>query len=158
MSCDVALAAYRILASAGPAGPAPQPATAVAGPTSVAREPLFADIVGRAGRLKARVEHYRNPALKAAAKAASLPRFDHFQAEVADLAALDMKGHEELARRGTDGDLKCILKGISVDLGVKLGELMKAPTGAAQDRALRDMAYLLNDNVEVITAPPTPPA
>ena len=68
-----------------------------------------------------------------------------------------MKGHEELAKRGTDGDLKCILKGISMDLGKKLSELVQAPTGAAQDVALRDMAYLLNDNVEVITAPPAPP-
>src|SRR4051794_1051370 len=104
MSCDVALAAYLILASTGPAGPPPQPA-AVAAPTPVAREPLFADIVGRAGRLKAQVERYRSPALKDASRAVSLPRFDRFQAEVAGLAALDMKGHEELARRGTDGDL-----------------------------------------------------
>jgi len=76
---------------------------------------------------------------------------------VGELAALDMKGHLELAQRGVDGDLKCILKGISQDLGVKLRDLGQAASGAAQDQALRDMAYLLNDNVEVITAPPAPP-
>ena len=157
MSCDAALAAYLFLASAQPGAP-PAPVPALAAPTSVSREPLFADIVQRAGRLKARVEGYRTPALRTAARPASLPGFGKFQSEIGDLAALDMQGHVELAKRGTDGDLKCILKGISVDLGVKLGQLMKAPSGTAQDLALRDMAYLLNDNVEVITAPPAPPA
>ena len=33
-----------------------------------------------------------------------------------------------------------------------------AATIKAQDLALRDMVYLLNDNVEVITAPPKPAA
>ena len=155
MSCDVALAAYLFLASTGPAT---QPAVvpALSAPASVAHEPLFADIVARAGKLKAQVESYRTPALKASAAASPLPGFDGFKARIGDLAALDMKGHEELARRGTDGDLKCILKGISADLGAKLRDLAGAPTGAAQDHALRDMAYLLNDNVEVITAPPKP--
>ena len=69
-----------------------------------------------------------------------------------------MKGHIELKARGTDGDLKCILKGISQDLPLKLGDLKTAATGSAQDEALKQMAYLLNDNVEVITAPPAPPA
>jgi len=152
MSCDVAIAAYLFLASTGAAPtPAPQPAAVV----SVAKEPLFADIVGRAGKLKAQTERYRK-ALKAAPTAA-LSDFSGFQAEIARLAELDMKGHEELARRGTDGDLKCILKGISQDLGAKLHELTGAASGADQDAALRDMAYLLNDNVEVITAPPAPP-
>jgi hypothetical protein len=157
MSCDVALAAFLVLASAQP-GPPPVAIPAVAAPTSVAAEPLFADIVRRAGKLKAQVDGYRTPDLKAAAAARALPGFDGFEARIGELAALDMKGHVELAARGTDGDLKCILKGISQDLGVKLHALAAAPTGAAQDLALRDMDYLLRDNVEVITAPPTPPA
>jgi hypothetical protein len=68
-----------------------------------------------------------------------------------------MQGHVELAKRGTDGDLKCILRGISQDLPKKLADLTAAKTGPDQDQALRDMSYLLNDNVEVITAPPAPP-
>ena len=82
--------------------------------------------------------------------------FDAFSARIGELAALDQKGHEVLKARGTDGDLKCILHGISQDLPLKLGEIGKAATGKDQDAALRDMAYLLNDNVEVITAPPAP--
>jgi hypothetical protein len=154
MSCDVAVAAYLFLASTGSA-PAPAPIPVAV--ESVAREPLFAEIVGRAGRLKAQVERYRKPELKASPAPAKLQGFPAFEAEVAHLAELDMKGHEELARRGTDGDLKCILRGISQDLGVQLRELSQALSGAAQDAALKDMAYLLNDNVEVITAPPAPP-
>jgi hypothetical protein len=153
MSCDVALAAYLFLASTSPAGPAPQ-----AAPPSVASEPLFADIVGRAGRLKSEVDAYRETqGLKAASARIALPGMERFEKDVQDLAALDMQGHVELAKRGTDGDLKCILKGISQDLPVKLRQLEQASTGAAEDTALRDMAYLLNDNVEVITAPPAPP-
>ncbi|OYX33635.1 MAG: hypothetical protein B7Y99_07090, partial [Caulobacterales bacterium 32-69-10] len=91
------------------------------------------------------------------AKAAKpLSKLDRFEKKVAALSDADMKGHLELAKRGTDGDLKCILRGISQDLPKKLDELMKAATPATQEIALRDMAYLLVDNVEVITAPPQP--
>ena len=44
------------------------------------------------------------------------------------------------------------------DLDVKLKALETATAQADRDAALRDMAYLLNDNVEVITAPPQAPA
>ena len=154
MSCDVAMAAYLLLASTGPSGPAPAPAIV----TPVSAEPLFADIVGRAGRLKSQVDGFRSAGdLAASAEARPLPGLSRFDAEVRALAALDMQGHLELAKRGTDGDLKCILKGISQDLPLKLLQVEQAPNGAAEDKALRDMAYLLNDNVEVITAPPAPP-
>jgi hypothetical protein len=158
MSCDVAVTAFLIFASTGPGGHQPLliPAVATAAPQSVAREPLFADIVGRAGRLKAAIEAYRNPSLAASPQARALPRFDTVQKQIEELAALDMQGHLELAKRGTDGDLKCILKGISQDLPLRLKDVQAAATGKAQDQALRDMAYLLNDNVEVITAPPRP--
>jgi len=65
-----------------------------------------------------------------------------------------MKGHLTLAERGTDGDLKCILKGISQDLPVKLEAMQDAKDEAARKEALTDMSYLLRDNVEVITTPP----
>ena len=65
------------------------------------------------------------------------------------------QGHLLLAKRGTDGDLKCILRGISQDLPLKLDAVTTAATPKDRDLALRDMAYLLNDNVEVITTPAT---
>ena len=156
MSCDVAVAAFLMFASAGPGAPA-QMNFAVAAPASVAGEPLFADIVRRAGRLKGQVETYRR-GLSAAPAPLALPRFDQFSAEVGRLAVLDQQGHELLKARGAVDDLKCILHGIAQDLTVKLAAVAAAKTGREQDLALRDMAYLLSDNVEVITAPPQPAA
>jgi len=163
MSCDVAAAAFLFLASAGPAPAAPLiriDAQALApAPQPVAKEPLFIDIVRKAAQLKADTEAYRRQTSKAKADAAALvlPKFGDFQARIAALSDLDMQGHLELAKTGADGDLKCILKGISQDLPKKLTELEGAKTAPDQDQALRDMSYLLNDNVEVITAPPAPP-
>lgn len=160
MSCDVAAAAFLFLAASGPghAGPVVRIEAPAAAPISaLAREPLFADIVRKAAQLKADTESYRLETAKAASAPLALPRFDDFQAGIGTLSDLDMKGHLELAKRGTDGDLKCILRGISQDLPKKLADLTAAKTAPDQDQALRDMSYLLNDNVEVITAPPAPP-
>lgn len=148
MSCDVAAAASLYFAAlTGPQAPQGHLVhllrTADA-PLSVAKEPLFADIVTRAGKLQGKVEAMR--ATKSGPDAA-------FRADVARLAELDMKGHVTLKERGTDGDLKCILRGISQDLPVKLKDLADATDDKARDKALREMGYLLRDNVEVITTP-----
>lgn len=157
MSCDVAVAAFLMFAQANPAdAPAPMPAVSVA-PPSVASEPLFKDIIGRAGRLRTEVQAYR-AGEAGAADPIALPKFDAFQSDIGQLAALDQKGHEVLVARGTTDDLKCILHGISQDLPAKLAAVSAAKTGHDQDLALRDMDYLLRDNVEVITAPPQPAA
>ena len=143
MSCDAAASlAFLWLASTSPVSPGPGMS---APPAAVAQEPLFADIVKRAGALKADVDGVR------AGKA--LPA--DFKVQIGELAALDMQGHLLLAKRGTDGDLKCILRGIAQDLPLKLEAVTTAATPKDRDLALRDMAYLLNDNVEVITTPPT---
>jgi len=154
MSCDVAASMTLWLAalSAHPQAETArllQPVVAVVASNGLAHEPLYADIVSRAKALKKQVQRYE-------AAGGATPDFDSFKTRVEALAALDMKGHLDLAARGTDGDLKCILKGISQDLPKKLDELAAA-AGPAKIKALTDMAYLLNDNVEVITAPPKPP-
>lgn len=144
MSCDaIAFSAFLWLASAGPGGPQVQPA-----PIAVAAEPLFAEIVRRAGGLKTEAEQLRTDA-------APLP--DAFKLQIGELSELDMKGHLDLKARGVDGDLKCILKGISQDLPLRLKDVETAADAKARDAALREMVYLLRDNVEVITAPPKPP-
>ena len=129
----------------------PVVSTVPAASNPLAKEPLFAKIVGEAKALGATVETY----IGDAHAAKPLPGLDKFQKRVAALSDLDMKGHLELASRGTDGDLKCILRGISQDLPKKLDDLMKADKPPAQEAALKEMGYLLNDNVEVITSPPT---
>jgi hypothetical protein len=143
-------------AQAGAAPAVVQPAPV---PASVAGEPLFVDIVGRARGLKAQTETYRAALPKTPdTAAAALKGFDLFQGKIAELSALDMKGHVTLKERGAVDDLKCILRGISQDLPEKLKAVAEAKTVKDQDLALRDMVYLLNDNVEVITAPPQPAA
>jgi hypothetical protein len=162
MSCDVAAAAFLLLASAHtgqPAQPVWTPVAAVspmAAPSSVAGEPLFADIVKRAGALRGAVTDYRKALATAAAAPAALPAYDAFTQKIGELAALDQQGHVLLKARGTDGDLKCILHGISQDLPLKLAAVGAAKTAHDEDLALRELDYLLRDNVEVITAPPAP--
>jgi hypothetical protein len=94
----------------------------------------------------------------AAGPASCLPGSAACRQRLTVLAGLDMQGHTLLAQRNTDGDLKCILRGISQDLAAKLEALETASTPQARETALRDMSYLLNDNVEVITSPPQPQA
>lgn len=162
MSCDaVASAAFLLLTAFSPAEPAMLHRTAAVAAAPAAnplvREALFADIIGRARVLKDEVEMLRSESANGAAAVESLPRFTSFKDQIAALAELDMKGHFTLAERGTDGDLKCILRGIAQDLPLKLKDMTAAKDTAARDLALREMAYLLVDNVEVITAPPAPP-
>jgi hypothetical protein len=154
MSCDAAAAGMIWLASlvGGPAQPSllqtiDAPA-ASAGVSALSREPLYAEIVGRAQALEAKVDARRKTG-------AAIPDFAAFKGQVEALSALDMKGHLDLAARGTDGDLKCILKGISQDLPRKLADLSAATTPKARATALDELFYLLRDNVEVITTPAT---
>ena len=144
MSCSAAAMLSALWLAAAPAGAGP----AAAPPSAVAIEPLFADIVKRAGALKAEVEAF---------KGTDAPIGEAFRTKVGELAALDMQAHRILAERNLDGDLKCILRGISEDLPLKLQALEQAKSGAERDMAIADMGYLLNDNVEVITAPPQAP-
>jgi hypothetical protein len=162
MSCDaISMSLTLWLAAAGPNG---APATlqnqlaVITTPASVAQEPMFADIVKRAKGLKAEVETYRQATVGPDGKIAALADFNGFSKRIASLAEADMQGHLELTKRGVTDDLKCILRGIAQDLPVKLKEVADAKEAKARELALRDMIYLLNDNVEVITAPPQPAA
>jgi hypothetical protein len=150
MSCDaIALTATVWLAFAPQSGGATlQRAAAVSPATPLAAEPLFADIVARAGDLKSRVEAWKG-------QTGELPGFAAFKTDLGKLAELDMQGHVLLAERGTDGDLKCILRGIAQDLPVRLGQVESAASPQIRDQALREMVWLLRDNVEVITTPPS---
>ncbi|QUD87058.1 hypothetical protein [Phenylobacterium montanum] len=157
MSCDVAVAAFLMFASAGDAQQARLILADAAAPASVAGEPLFHDIVLRAAGLKSQVETWR-AGIGQAAGPVPLSGFEAFSARIGELSALDENGHKLLVSRGAADDLKCILHGIAQDLPAKLEAVKAAKTGHEEDLALRDIAYLLNDNVEVITAPPQPPA
>ena len=157
MSCGVALAISLLLTDPNVALAADQPPALAGAPVSVAGEPLFADIVQRAGALRSVVGQWQ-------ANLAGTPDWymtpeaiGRFETETTALAALDMQGHLVLKERGTDGDLKCILRGISEDIPVKVSAIRAAANPAERRIALDELHYLLNDNVEVITAPPQPP-
>lgn len=156
MSCAAALAVSLLLTDPVMAEAAARPPAAADAPVSVAGEPLFADIVARSGRLRGEVQAWvdAGAAERPDLLAADLPAF---KVRAGELAALDMQGHLVLRERGVDGDLKCILRGIAEDIPVKLAALEAADTPAERRVALDELVYLLNDNVEVITAPPQPP-
>jgi hypothetical protein len=149
MSCGLALTIALAMSNPSVALAAEQPAAAPGAP-------LFADIISRSASLKAVVDGWA--AAKAADDAAffTSQAFTGFKAQAEQLAALDMQGHLVLKERGTDGDLKCILRGISEDMPKKVQAVQAAANPAERATALSELSYLLNDNVEVITAPPKP--
>jgi hypothetical protein len=156
MSCGVALAVSILLSDPNVAMAAAQPPVVADAPASVAGEPLFADIVARSGALRGVVQGWIDAGAAARADLASDAAFADFKTQAAELAAADMQGHLVLKARGTDGDLKCILRGISEDMPRKIAAVEAAATPAERRVALDELAYLLNDNVEVVTAPPQP--
>jgi len=158
MSCGVALAVSLLLSDPNVAIAAAQPPAAADAPVSVAGEPLFADIVARSGLLRGEVRGWMDAGAADRADFFAGPDFTGFKVRAGELAALDMQGHLILKERGIDNDLKCILRGISEDIPVKVAAVEGAATPAERRVALDELAYLLNDNVEVITAPPQPEA
>lgn len=156
MSCGVALAVSLLFADPT-ATSAPVPPAAEA-PASVAAEPMFADIVARSGSLKSVVDgwlaagHADHAAFWAGAE------FQGFKTQAADLAARDMQGHVTLRDRGVDGDLKCILRGISEDMPKRIEAVETAPSAAERRISLEELSHLLEDNAAVITSPPMPEA
>jgi hypothetical protein len=158
MSCGVALAVSLLLSDPNVAMAAAQPPVAANAPVSVASEPLFADIVARSGGLRGEVQGWLAAGAGDQADFFTSPAFSRFKSQASELAALDMQAHLILKERGTDNDLKCILRGISEDIPVKVGAVEAASSPAERRVALDELQYLLNDNVEVITAPPQPEA
>lgn len=156
MSCGVALAVSLLLADPAVAAAVAEPPAAAGAPASVAGEPLFADIVTRSGALHRVVRGWMDAGAAENDAFAASPEFGGFRTQATELAALDMQGHLVLRERGTDGDLKCILRGIAEDMPKRLEAVEAAASPAERRVALDELAYLLDDNVAVITAPPQP--
>lgn len=151
MSCAVLIAASLLMADPVASAQAPAPV-----PASIAAEPLYADIVLRAQGLKRIVDGWIAGGAANDADFARRPDFAEFSAGINALAERDMAGHLDLRERNTDGDLKCILRGLAEDIPVKLAALAEAEAPPARAEALSDLAYLLDDNAAVILAPPAP--
>lgn len=156
MSCGLAITAALLLSDPTVALSAAQPAFEAGVPPSVATEPFFSDLVQRASVLKALVDDW------AATGAANQPgfftgaAFTDFKAQAGALSERDMQGHIILKERGADGDLKCILRGISEDMPGRVAALEAAASAEERAVALAELSHLFEDNAEVITAPPAP--
>lgn len=157
MSCGVALAVSLLLSDPNVALAAAQPVAAPDAPIPVADEPLFAEIVTRSTALRGIVRTWLSAGAADNAGFGTSPEFELLQRGTALLAERDMQGHLVLKERGTDGDLKCILRGIAEDMPLKVEAVRTAATPVERRVAFDELVYLLNDNIEVITAPPQPP-
>jgi hypothetical protein len=158
MSCGIALSLALMMTDPHVAAAAAVAPVAADAPVSVASEPLFADIVSRSSSLKAVVDAWKAAAAADAPGFFTSSAYVDFHARATALSETDMQAHLVLKERGTDNDLKCILRGISEDIPKRLTALETAANPSARAVALDELAYLLNDNVEVITTPPPPQA
>jgi hypothetical protein len=154
MSCGIALSLAILMADPNVALAAAQPPAVAGAPVSVASEPLFVDIVTRSSGLKAIVDGWKTSGAADASGFFTGEIYTGFKTRAVALSATDMQAHLILKERGTDGDLKCILRGISEDIPKKIAAVEAATTPALRAVALDELSYLLNDNVEVITSPP----
>ena len=146
MSCGVMIAAALMLTDPTLAATS---AVTPSAETPVAGEPLFVDIVSRSQTLKGIVDGWIETGFDADA-------FAGFRQDAEALAALDMQGHVTLRERNVDGDLKCILRGISEDLPGRLDAVQEASDDRERSVALSELSHLLDDNAAVILAPPHP--
>ncbi|MGX1692091.1 hypothetical protein [Brevundimonas naejangsanensis] len=158
MSCGIALAVALMLVDPAVAEAAALPPVAPSAPVSVAQEPLFADLVARSGALKSIVDGWMASGEADNSGFFTGAAWAAFKGQATELAQRDMQGHLILKERGTDNDLKCILRGISEDIPLKVAALEAAADAPARKLALDELSYLLNDNSEVITSPPQPEA
>lgn len=154
MSCGLAVAALLMMGDPNVALAVAQPPAVAGAPVSVADEPFFADLATRATGLKAIVDGWSASGAADQAGFFDSPAYAAFKTEAGDLAARDMQGHVILRDRGTDGDLKCILRGISEDMPLRVAAFEAATTPAERAVALAELSHLLDDNAAVILAPP----
>ena len=154
MNCSLAIATVLITA---PAAEVQTPFGAGVSVSSTATSAQFDEVIAQARGLKATVDRWIAQQDYRASGFVGGDDFTRFGAEIGRLAELNMAHHHRLRAAGTDGDLTCILRGIGEDLPKKLEAIQTAPDDDERGLALTEMAYLLNDNVEVILAPPPNP-
>lgn len=156
MTCGLAIAVTLLLSDPNVALAAAQPPAAPDAPVSVASEPMFAEIITMSASLRDIVDQQLSTGATEQDGYLQSASFGDLRTGTAQLAERDMQGHLILKERGTDGDLKCILRGIAEDMPRRIEAIEGAADAASRRQALSELRYLLNDNVEVITAPPQP--
>ena len=105
MSCGLAVAAALLLSDPSIATQAAA-TPAVATPTTLAQEPLYADIVSRSTALRGAVDAWIAAGAAQNDGFVQSAEFVSFRTDAAALSERDMAGHIDLRERGTDGDLR----------------------------------------------------
>jgi hypothetical protein len=118
--------------------------------SKISHDPFFAGLVSRARHLESETKAF-TPTLELLQE----PKFKTYTQAIRNLSADDQKGHMTLKARGTDNDLKCIMKGLSLDLNIKMDAVLTAKSNAEVGIALDNMAALLSDHIDVIVTPAT---
>ena len=137
MSCGLALATTLLLTNPDVALAASvDPATVPADLTGLAAEPLFIDIVSRSGRLKSVAEGWAETGAVHAPGFLTGSDWLTFRTEATALGELNLQGHLILKSRESEGDMTCILRGLSEDLPVRLADMEAADSAGARDLAL----------------------
>lgn len=149
MSCSLAIT-MALLATAPTNTEMVQQAATAQAPTDI--NAVLIELVSRSKGLKAVVDQWllQDQADNAALK--SQAGFLAFKTQIADLSRLNMTAHLALKAQDPDSDLPCIFRGISEDLPKRIENIENAHDAAERKTALDEMAYLLNDNAEVILA------
>ncbi|WAC46798.1 hypothetical protein OVA03_08700 [Asticcacaulis sp. SL142] len=127
-------------------------ATTPAPVNAIAKQQPYSGIIKQAGRLRTRSDTYaKAPSLTLLANG----KFQAFAEDIGALSEQNLKAHLDMKARGTDNDLKCVLKGVSIDLKLKHDALITAKTDAELKHTLDELSALLSDNIDVITTPAT---
>lgn len=154
MSCGLVIATALLLSNADVALAASvDPATVPADLSGLVGEPLFNDIAGRSGRLKAVAEGWTLSGAHRASDFLQGGEWLAFRTEAMALSELDMQGHLILTQRESQGDMACILRGVAEDIPARLAAMEAAETDQDRDMALAELVHLFDDNGAVITSP-----
>lgn len=152
MSCNIVLAAALLFAPQDAGANVAAPATVSS--TTLSDEADFRAIILEAGTLRDMARSWLTSGETASDLFVQGQPYRGFKTRALQLSQANMAAHHMMKARGTDGDLTCILRGISEDLPKKLDLIEAARSGDERQQAVDEIAYLLNDNVEVILAPP----
>lgn len=154
MSCSLALSIALLTSMPVEAQQSIDVAT-VSAPVDV--DTLMMQLVEQSRNLKGIVDNWVAQGEAENASLALGSAFADFKTRIATLEQLNMAAHVELRARDADGDLPCIFRGIAEDLPKRIQNIETAHDSTERKLALEEMAYLLNDNSEVILAGPIAP-
>lgn len=154
MSCSIVLAATLAASSVGNVTAPPE--TVSVSTQTVDPAVLLASIAQSADALSARLGDWLSHNTWPTGDQLNGEAMDSLRQSLGKLSSDNMTGHLTLKAQNADGDLACILRGISEDIPLKLAAFEQADTTEEQRLTLEELRHLLEDNAAVINAPSQP--